>query len=220
MFLNSWKLAPNNSLKSGNKSNLWRWGEHGDHEGRKGWSRAQQRSDGLEEGRWRWERAGRVRAGFRKLAEQNRVRLLIPAYGLAHSPVTPQVPSQLHYDVWTRLTTCTFSSLGTQAHRLWREHRRPAHMATWKGRTGQRAWVMGPWEHRGLSWDWLPLLLLNMLSVKFNKWKKNPRTSPEISTLSLGTLNLIGYTDLKWIFHFLLQEMGGLMLLVNDVYCE
>lgn len=75
------------------------------------------------------------------------------------------------------------------------------------------------YSYKSLSWDQLLPPLLNIF--KFNFKKKNLRASLEISIVSLGTLNLIRDADLKWIFHFLLQGIGGIMLLlVDDVYFE
>lgn len=73
------------------------------------------------------------------------------------------------------------------------------------------------YSYKSLSWDQLLPPLLNIFKLK----KKNLRASLEISIVSLGTLNLIRDADLKWIFHFLLQGIGGIMLLlVDDVYFE
>lgn len=96
-----------------------------------------------------------------------------------------------------------------------------------KGRTSQRAFVgkgdlevEDAYTYKGLRWDLLPLPLLNMFSVKFNNFKKNPRASLETSILPLGTFTLIRDTDLKRMFYLLLQGLGGTMLLVDDKYFE
>lgn len=76
------------------------------------------------------------------------------------------------------------------------------------------------YTYKGLSWDLLPLPLLNMPSVKFNNEKKFPGLPLKYPFCPWEPSAWSGSTDLKWIFYFLLQGIGGIVLLIEGAYFE